>query len=57
MTNNNSNSQTDNSTQVQIDKGAIVINSTGDPADDVDKLLEELDKRIIENRNKALGGG
>ena len=57
LTNNNSNSQTDNSTQVQIDKGAIVINSTGDPADDVDKLLEELDKRIIENRNKALGGG
>ncbi|UWI43325.1 tape measure protein [Lactobacillus paragasseri] len=57
LTNNNSNSQTDNSTQVQIDKGAIVINSTGDPADDVDKLLEELDKRIVENRNKALGGG
>ncbi len=57
LTNNNSNSQTDNSTQVQIDKGAIVINSTGDPADDVDKLLEELDKRLIENRNKALGGG
>lgn len=57
LTSNNTNTQTDNSTQVQIDKGAIVINSTGDPADDVDKLLEELDKRIIENRNKALGGG
>lgn len=57
LTSNNTNTQTDNRTQVQIDKGAIVINSTGDPADDVDKLLEELDKRIIENRNKALGGG
>ena len=57
LTNNNSNSQTDNSTQVQIDKGAIVINASGDPDADVDKILDRIDQKIIDRRNKALGGG
>lgn len=57
LTNNNSNSQTDNSTQVQIDKGAIVINASGDPDADVDKILDKIDQKIIDRRNKALGGG
>lgn len=57
LTNNNSSSQTDNSTQVQIDKGAIVINASGDPDADVDKILDRIDQKIIDRRNKALGGG
>lgn len=57
LTNNNSSSQTDNSTQVQIDKGAIVINASGDPDADVDKILDKIDQKIIDRRNKALGGG
>ncbi|WP_348796767.1 hypothetical protein [Lactobacillus gasseri] len=57
LTNNNSSSQTDNSTQVQIDKGAIVINASGNPDADVDKILDKIDQKIIDRRNKALGGG
>lgn len=57
LTNNNSSSQTDNSTQVQIDKGAIVINASGDPDADIDKILDRIDQKIIDRRNKALGGG
>lgn len=57
LTNNNSSSQTDNSTQVQIDKGAIVINASSNPDADVDKILDKIDQKIIDRRNKALGGG
>ncbi|QNQ80779.1 tape measure protein [Lactobacillus sp. PV034] len=45
-----------NSTNVNIDKGAIQINSTGDVQYDADTLLRRLEQSIMAQRNKSLGG-
>lgn len=47
---------TDNSRQLNIGEGAIVIQSTGNEGYDADKLLKELEDKILEARDKSLGG-
>ena len=47
---------TDNSRQLNIGEGAIVIQSTGNEGYDADKLLKELEDKILEAGDKSLGG-
>lgn len=46
---------TDNSQQININQGAITVQSTGNASYDADQLLTELENKVIEQRNKALG--
>lgn len=43
-----------NSSEVTIAPGAIVINSSGNPEADVDALLDRLEEKIMEQANKSL---
>lgn len=55
FTTSRGNTSTDNSQQITIARGAITVNSTGNPAEDADRLLTELENRIIDQQYKALG--
>ena len=45
---------TNNSSQVTIAPGAIVINSSGNPEEDADVLLDRLEEKIMEQVDKSL---
>ena len=45
---------TNNSSEVTIAPGAIVINSSGNPEEDADALLDRLEEKIIEQADKSL---
>ena len=45
---------TNNSSEVTIAPGAIVINSSGNPEADADALLDRLEEKIMEQANKSL---
>ena len=45
---------TNNSNEVTIAPGAIVINSSGNPEEDADALLDRLEEKIMEQANKSL---
>lgn len=45
---------TNNSSEVTISPGAIVINSSGDPEEDADALLDRLEEKIMEQADKSL---
>lgn len=45
---------TNNSNEVTISPGAIVINSSGNPEEDADALLDRLEEKIMEQANKSL---
>ncbi|WP_040469260.1 hypothetical protein, partial [Lactobacillus hominis] len=46
--------QTQNQTHVNIDSGAIVVQSTGSEDYDADKMLEALENKIMEQKDRAL---
>lgn len=45
---------TNNSSEVTIAPGAIVINSSGNPEEDADALLDRLEEKIMEQANRSL---
>lgn len=45
---------TNNSSEITIVPGAIVINSSGSPEEDADALLDRLEEKIMEQANKSL---
>lgn len=45
---------TNNSSEITIAPGAIVINSSGNPEEDADTLLERLEEKIMEQADKSL---
>ena len=45
---------TNNSSEITIAQGAIVINSSGNPEEDADALLDRLEEKIMEQANKSL---
>ena len=45
---------TNNSSEVTIAPGAIVINSSGNPEQDADALLDKLEEKIMEQADKSL---
>lgn len=45
---------TNNSSEISIAPGAIVINSSGNPEEDADALLDRLEEKIMEQANKSL---
>ena len=45
---------TNNSNEVTISPGAIVINSSGNPEEDADALLDKLEEKIMEQADKSL---
>lgn len=45
---------TNNSSEITIAQGAIVINSSGNPEADADALLDRLEEKIMEQANKSL---
>lgn len=45
---------TNNSSEITIAPGAIVINSSGNPEADADALLDRLEEKIMEQANKSL---
>ncbi len=45
---------TNNSNEVTIAPGAIVINSSGNPEEDADALLDKLEEKIMEQADKSL---
>ncbi|MGO1403155.1 MAG: tape measure protein [Lactobacillus helveticus] len=45
---------TNNSSEITIAPGAIVINSSGNPEEDADALLDRLEEKIMEQANKSL---
>lgn len=47
-------SGTNNSSEVTIAPGAIVINSSGNPEEDADALLDKLEEKIMEQADKSL---
>lgn len=47
-------SGTNNSSEITIAPGAIVINSSGNPEADADALLDRLEEKIMEQANKSL---
>lgn len=50
----NSSTNTSNNQSVNIQSGAIVINSSGNPEEDVDALLDRLEEKIMEQADKSL---
>ena len=50
----NSSTNTSNNQSVNIQSGAIVINSTGNPEEDVDALFEKFEEKIMEQADKSL---
>ncbi|UIK35860.1 tape measure protein [Lactobacillus amylovorus] len=47
-------SGTNNSSEITISPGAIVINSSGNPEEDADALLDRLEEKIMEQADKSL---
>jgi tape measure domain-containing protein len=47
-------SGTNNSSEITIAPGAIVINSSGNPEADADALLDKLEEKIMEQANRSL---
>lgn len=47
-------SGTNNSSEITIAPGAIVINSSGNPEEDADALLDRLEEKIMEQADKSL---
>lgn len=45
---------TNNSSEITISPGAIVINSSGNPEEDADALLDRLEEKIMEQADKSL---
>ena len=45
---------TNNSSEITIAPGAIVINSSGNPEEDADALLDKLEEKIMEQADKSL---
>lgn len=45
---------TNNSSEITIAPGAIVINSSGNPEEDADALLDRLEEKIMEQADKSL---
>lgn len=45
---------TNNSSEITIAPGAIIINSSGNPEADADALLDRLEEKIMEQANKSL---
>lgn len=50
----NSSTNTSNNQSVNIQSGAIVINSSGNPEEDADTLLDRLEEKIMEQAAKSL---
>ena len=50
----NSSTNTSNNQSVNIQSGAIVINSSGNPEEDADALLDKLEEKIMEQADKSL---
>lgn len=50
----NSSTNTNNNQSVNIQSGAIVINSSGNPEEDADALLDRLEEKIMEQADKSL---
>lgn len=50
----NSSTNTSNNQSVNIQSGAIVINSSGNPEEDADALLDRLEEKIMEQADKSL---
>lgn len=49
-----SSTNTNNNQSVNIQSGAIVINSSGNPEEDADALLDRLEEKIMEQADKSL---
>ena len=54
LSSNSSTNNTNNDQSVTIQSGAIVINSSGNPEEDADALLDRLEEKIMEQANKSL---
>lgn len=50
----NSSTNTSNNQSVNIQSGAIVINSSGNPEEDADALLDRLEEKVMEQADKSL---
>lgn len=50
----NSSTNTSNNQSVNIQSGAIVINSSGNPEEDADALLDRFEEKIMEQADKSL---
>lgn len=54
LSSNSSTNNTNNDQSVTIQSGAIVINSSGNPEQDADALLDKLEEKIMEQADKSL---
>lgn len=54
LSSNSSTNNTNNDQSVTIQSGAITINSSGNPEQDADALLEKLEEKIMEQADKSL---
>ena len=54
LSSNSSTNNTNNDQFVTIQSGAIVINSSGNPEEDADALLDRLEEKIMEQADKSL---
>ena len=54
LSSNSSTNNTNNDQSVTIAPGAIVINSSGNPEEDADALLDRLEEKIMEQADKSL---
>ena len=54
LSSNSSTNNTNNDQSVTIQSGAIVINSSGNPEQDADALLDRLEEKIMEQADKSL---
>ena len=54
LSSNSSTNNTNNDQSVTIQSGAIVINSSGNPEEDADALLDRLEEKIMEQADKSL---
>lgn len=50
----NSSTNTSNNQSVNIQSGAIVINSSGNPEEDADAILDRLEQKILDQADKSL---
>ncbi|MCH4004438.1 MAG: tape measure protein [Lactobacillus crispatus] len=54
LSSNSSTANTNNNQSVTIQSGAITINSSGNPEEDADALLDKLEEKIMEQADKSL---
>ena len=54
LSSNSSTNNTNNDQSVTIQSGAITINSSGNPEEDADALLDRLEEKIMEQADKSL---